>query len=105
MKTDVKEVKLQVWEEIIDNCVKFETKKDQVVVILKVCGQKVRMAYTRNSQEGIILRRFGRKPVGQKNRDSSNGHPRETNYCKNHDKEEFDKLTEEKTQTFRSESH
>jgi len=66
MKADVKEIKLQVWEEVIGNCVKFKIEKDQVVVILRVCGQKVRMAYTRNSQEGIILRRFGRKLVGQK---------------------------------------
>jgi len=30
MKTDAKEIKLQVWEEIIGDCAKFEVKKDQV---------------------------------------------------------------------------
>ena len=66
MKTDVRDIKLQAWEEIIGGCVKFEAKKDQVVVILRVCGQNVRIAYPRDSKEGIILRRFGRKLVGQK---------------------------------------
>lgn len=66
MKSDVRDIKLQVWEEIIGACIKFEDKKDQVVVILRVCGQKVRIAYQRDSKEGIILRRFGRKLVGQK---------------------------------------
>jgi hypothetical protein len=37
-----------------------------VTVILRVCGQNVRIAYERNSKEGIILRRFGRKLVGRK---------------------------------------
>jgi len=66
MKTNVKEIRLQVWEEVIGKCVKFETRKDQVVVIFRICGPKVRIAYPRNSDEGIILRRFGRKLVGQK---------------------------------------
>ena len=65
MKTDIKEIKLQIWEEIIGNCVKFEDKKDQVVVMLRAC-QNMQIAYQRNSKEGIILRRFGRKLVGQK---------------------------------------
>lgn len=65
MKTDIKEIKLQIWEEIIGNCVKFEDKKDQVVVILRAC-QNMQIAYQRNSKEGIILRRFGRKLVGRK---------------------------------------
>ena len=34
-----------------------------------------------------------KKSSRTKNRDSSNGHSRETNYRKNHAKEEFDKLT------------
>jgi len=33
-----------------------------------------------------------------KTRDSPNGHSSETNYCKSHAKEEFDKVTEEKIQ-------
>jgi len=66
MKTDVKEIRLQVWEEVIGKCVKFETKKDLAVVILRICGRRVRMVYTRDSQEGIILKRFGRNLVGQK---------------------------------------
>jgi hypothetical protein len=66
MKADVKEIKLEVWQEIIGHCVRFEAKKDQVTVILRVCGQNVRIAYPRNSEEGIVLRRFGRKLVGQK---------------------------------------
>lgn len=65
MKTDIKEVKLHIWEEVIGNCVKFEDKKDQVVVILRAC-QNMQMAYQRNSKEGIILRKFGRKLVGRK---------------------------------------
>jgi len=65
MKTDIKEIKLQIWEEIIGNCVKFEDKKDQVVVILRTC-KNMQIAYQRNSKEGIILRRLGRKLVGQK---------------------------------------
>jgi len=66
MKTDVKEIRLQVWEEVIGKCVKFETKKDQIVAILRICGRRVRMAYPHDSQEGIILKRFGRKLVGQR---------------------------------------
>ena len=65
-RDDIKEIKLQIWQEIIGDCVKFEAKKDQVTVILRVCGQNVRIAYQRDSKEGIILRRFGRKLVGQK---------------------------------------
>jgi hypothetical protein len=52
-------------EEIIGNCVKFEDKRDQVVVILRAC-QNMRIAYERNSKEGIILRRLGRRLVGRK---------------------------------------
>jgi len=58
MKTDAKEIKLQVWEEIIGDCATFEAKKDQVAVILRVCGQNVRIAYERNSKEGIIPKRI-----------------------------------------------
>jgi len=65
MKTDIKEIKLQIWEEIIGNCVKFEDQKDQVVLMLRTC-QNMQIAYQRNSKEGIILRRFGRKLVGRK---------------------------------------
>jgi hypothetical protein len=66
MKTDAKGIKLQVWEEIVGDCVKFEGEKDQVVVILRVCGQNMRVAYQRDSKEGIILGKFGRKLIGQK---------------------------------------
>jgi hypothetical protein len=65
MKTDTKETKLQVWEEIIGDCAKFEVRKDQVVVIFRAC-QNMQLAYRRNSKEGIILRKFGRRLVGQK---------------------------------------
>jgi len=65
MKTGAKEIKLQIWEEIIGNCIKFEDKKDQVVVIVRAC-QNMQIAYQRNSKEGIILRRFGRKLLGRK---------------------------------------
>jgi len=65
MKTGAKEIKLQIWEEIIGNCIKFEDKKDQVVVIVRAC-QNLQIAYQRNSKEGIILRRFGRKLLGRK---------------------------------------
>jgi hypothetical protein len=65
MKTDIKEIKLQIWEEIIGNCVKLEDKKDRVVVTLRTC-QNMQMAYQRNSKEGIILRRYGRKLVGRR---------------------------------------
>ena len=66
MKADAKEIKLQIWEEIIGNCVKFEIKRDQVVVILRVYYQNMRIAYQLDSKEGIILRKIGRKLVGQR---------------------------------------
>jgi hypothetical protein len=50
MKTDVKEIKLQAWQEIIGHCVRFQAKKNQVAVILRVCGQNARIAYQRNSR-------------------------------------------------------
>jgi len=65
MKTDIKEIKLQIWEEVIGDCVKFEVKKDRVAVILRAC-QNMQIAYPRGSEEGIILGRFGRKLIGQK---------------------------------------
>jgi hypothetical protein len=55
MKSDIKEIKLQIWKEVISNCVEFEDKKDQVVVILRTC-RNMQIAYRRNSKEGIILR-------------------------------------------------
>ena len=64
-KTDIREMRLKIWEEIIGCCVRFEVKRDQVAVILRAC-QNVQIAYERNSKEGIILRRFGRKLVGRK---------------------------------------
>jgi len=66
MKTEIREMKLQIWQEIIGDCVKFEAKKDQVAIILRIYGQNVRITYERNSKEGIILKRFGRKLVGRK---------------------------------------
>ena len=36
-----------------------------MVVIFRAC-QSVQIAYQRNSKEGIILRKFGRRLVGQK---------------------------------------
>lgn len=65
-KTDIREMRLKIWEEIIGCCVRFEVKRDQVAVILRACGQNVQIAYERNSKEEIILRRFGRKPIGRK---------------------------------------
>jgi hypothetical protein len=65
MKTDIKEIKLQIWEEIIGNCVKFEDQKDQVVLVLRTC-QNMQIAYQRKSKEGIILRKFGKKLIGRK---------------------------------------
>jgi len=65
MKADVKEIKLQIWEEIIGDCVKFEVRRDQLVVIFRCC-QNIRIAYQRDSKEGIILMRFGKKLVGKK---------------------------------------
>jgi len=65
MKTDIKEMELQVWEEIVGECVKFEVKGDQVVVTFRCC-QNMRIAYQRDSGEGIILREFGKKLVGRK---------------------------------------
>jgi hypothetical protein len=35
IETDIREIKLGVWEEIVGDCVKFEVKKDQVVVIFR----------------------------------------------------------------------
>jgi hypothetical protein len=66
MKSHLKEIKLQAWEEIIGNCVEFEAKNARIVLILRVCGQNMRIAYPRDSTEGSILRKFGRKLVGQK---------------------------------------
>lgn len=65
MMADIKEIKLQVWDEIIGDCVKFEDKEGRVVVVFRCC-QHMQIAYPRDSKEGIILRRFGRKLVGQK---------------------------------------
>jgi hypothetical protein len=66
VSNEIREMKLQLWQEIIGECIKFEAKQNQVAITLRVYGQKIRIAYDRNSKEGIILRRLGRKLVGRR---------------------------------------
>lgn len=62
----LKEVKLQVWEELVGECINFEMKKDHVIVMLRVCGCVMRITYLCSSAEGMALRKFGNKLMGQK---------------------------------------
>jgi len=65
MTSRIKETELQVWEEIIGDCIRFEVKENKVVVVFRCCNC-MRITFPLNSNEGIILRGLGRKLVGQK---------------------------------------
>jgi len=66
MPLRVKEMKLQIWQEIIGDCKSFRTERDKATVILRVHGQDISMSFKLDSREGAILRKIGKKLVGQK---------------------------------------
>jgi hypothetical protein len=66
MTSEIREAELQVWQEIIGDCMSFRTKLGKAAVILRVHGQDICISFKLDSKEGAILRRFGRKLVGQK---------------------------------------
>jgi len=66
MTREIREAELQVWQEIIGNCISFRTKLGKAAIILRVHGQDICISFKLDSKEGAILRRFGRKLVGQK---------------------------------------
>lgn len=66
MASEVREMKLEIWQEIVGDCIRFQATKDQVAIILRVYGQNVRIAFKHGSREGIILMKIGRKLVGRK---------------------------------------
>jgi hypothetical protein len=66
MKSEIREAELQVWQEIVGYCISFRTERGKAAIILSVHGQDVCISFKLDSKEGTILRRFGRKLVGQK---------------------------------------
>jgi hypothetical protein len=66
MTSEIREAELQVWQEIIGDCIGFRTKRGKAVVILRVHGRDICISFKLDSKEGAILRRSGRKLVGQK---------------------------------------
>ena len=66
MTREIREAELQVWQEIIGDCISFRTKLGKVAIILRVHGQDICISFKLDSKEGAILRRFGKKLVGQK---------------------------------------
>jgi len=66
MTSEIREAELQIWQEIIGDCISLRTKLGKAAVILRVQGQDVCISFKLDSKEGAILRRFGRKLVGQK---------------------------------------
>jgi len=66
MTSEIREAELQVWQEIIGDCKSFRTERGKAAVILRVHGQDICISFKLDSKEGAILRRFGRKLVGQK---------------------------------------
>lgn len=66
MTSGIREAELQIWQEIVGDCISFRTKQGKATIILRVHGQNICLSFKLNSKEGTILRRFGRKLVGQK---------------------------------------
>jgi hypothetical protein len=66
MSLRVKETELQIWQKIIGDCVKFRAERNRISLILKVYGQNMRITFKRDSKEGVILERLGKRLVGQK---------------------------------------
>jgi hypothetical protein len=64
--TEIREAELQVWQEIVGDCISFRTKQGKASIILAVHGQNICLSFKLDSKEGASLRRFGRKLVGQK---------------------------------------
>jgi hypothetical protein len=66
MTSEIREADLQIWQEIIGDCKSFRIKRGKAVLILRVHGQDICISFKLDSKEGAILRRSGRKLVGQK---------------------------------------
>jgi len=66
MTLDIQETKLNIWQEIVGDCISFRTKHRKTTVVLRVHGQDVCLSFKLDSKEGAILRKLGRKLVGQK---------------------------------------
>jgi len=66
MTREIREAELQVWQEIIGDCTSFRTKLGKTAIILRVHGQDICISFRLGSKEGAILKRFGKKLVGQK---------------------------------------
>jgi len=66
MTSGIREAELQVWQEIVGDCISFRTRRGKATIILRVQGKNICLSFKLDSKEGAILRRFGRKLVGQK---------------------------------------
>jgi len=66
MASENQETKLNVWQEIIGDCISFRTEHGKATVILRVHGQDICLSFKNDSKEGRILRKLGRKLVGHK---------------------------------------
>jgi len=66
MTPEIREAELQVWQEIVGDCISFRAKRGKAAIILRVHGQDICISFKLDSKEGAILRRLGRKLVGQK---------------------------------------
>jgi hypothetical protein len=66
MTPEIPETELHVWQEIVGDCISFRTKQGKTTIILRVHGQNICLSFKPGSKEGAILRRFGRKLVGEK---------------------------------------
>lgn len=66
MPLRVKETELQIWQEITGDCIEFRAERNRISLTVKVYGQNMRIAFKRDSKEGAILERLGKRLVGQK---------------------------------------
>jgi len=66
MTSENQETELNIWQKIVGDCISFRTKRGKATVILRVHGQDICISFKLKSKEGAILRKFGRKLVGQK---------------------------------------
>jgi len=66
MTPEIRETELQIWQEIIGDCISFRTKRGKATVILRVHGQDIRLSFKLDSKEAAILRKLGRRLVGQR---------------------------------------
>jgi len=66
MSNHVREVQLDVWEEIVGRCNKVSIDGKKVILFLTVRGQELRIAFNSESKEAIALRKIRNKIVGKR---------------------------------------